>query len=246
MLPLLTKNFHLVPVGVLVNKGDENSLTYVDAAGQVVGAISTPGLVATESDDAVIAGRVVSGEPLPPVVFRAWTPEQSLMANINGAISTLRPSNTFLSIAASSDGALAFSEVLMTEDNTPHGYLFAGTVDTIGGVGSFYDLVDAPNYMVVTPVAVESTAGEPQGVYYTKTAWGIGGVDLIFPINRGLYFFDLTSGESTVSISDDHGFQGISPDMHLAGYVDYDLNGDRSMTIRTIQSGTDVKIPLDP
>jgi len=240
------EEFSLIPAGLLVNTGEEDALTYVDASGQIVGDISTPGIVAAEIDDAALGGRVVSGETFTELVYRAWTPEQALMVNINGKISTLRSSNTFLALAASPDGALAFAEVRMTSDNYPHGYLYAGTIETIANTGSFYDLVDAPNYMVITPVAVESTAGEPQGVFYTKAAWGIGGADLIFPINRGLYFFDLTSGDNMQVISEDRSFQGISPDMSMSGYVDYDLNGNRSMTVRSIQNGTDINFPLDP
>jgi len=205
------EEFSLIPAGLLVNTGEEDALTYVDASGQIVGDISTPGIVAAEIDDAALGGRVVSGETFTELVYRAWTPEQALMVNINGKISTLRSSNTFLALAASPDGALAFAEVRMTSDNYPHGYLYAGTIETIANTGSFYDLVDAPNYMVITPVAVESTAGEPQGVFYTKAAWGIGG-----------------------------------PDMSMSGYVDYDLNGNRSMTVRSIQNGTDINFPLDP
>ncbi len=73
--------------------------------------------------------------------------------------------------------------------------------------------------MVLLPVAVEAAGGQPQGVWYVQTAWGIGGVDLIYPINRGLYFYDLTTGENGMALNPDCNFQGISPDLTLAACI---------------------------
>jgi hypothetical protein len=237
----------LVPDGVLVSTGNETSLTYLDVNGQVIAEIETPGIITLDADDAVIAGAVVPGEPMPPVIYRSWLPDQAIMANKNGQAVTLRPIDSFLSMtSAPGQPAVAFSEVLLNEDNYPHSFLYAGNPDNLGTVGSFYDLVDAPNYMALIPVGIETVGGEPQGVWYTKTGWGIGGADLIFPITRGLFFFDLTSGRNTQFIDAESGFQGISPDLGFAGLVDLDFEGNREMTVVNLTNNERTHFAPDP
>jgi len=169
------------------------------------------------------------------------------MANTNGHISTLRQTNSFHSLTgATGQSALAFSEVLINSDNLPHSFLYAGNTANLSSVGSFYDLIDEPTYMALMPVGVEAVSSEPQGIWYTKTAWGIGGVDLIFPITRGLYFFDLTNGDNLQYLDTDRSFQGISPDLSHAGTVDFDMAGDRAMTVTNLTNNQHTSFALDP
>jgi hypothetical protein len=99
-------------------------------------------------------------------------------------------------VAAPGAPAVAFSEVRINADNFPNGYLYAANPCNLDSVPAFFNLVDDPSYWALKPVGIRTVAGEAQGVWYVKTAWGIGGADLIFPINRGLYFFDLTNGDN--------------------------------------------------
>ncbi|MCD6356180.1 MAG: hypothetical protein J7L66_02745 [Anaerolineaceae bacterium] len=237
----------LIPDGVLVSTGSEDSLTYLNWNGQVVSEVNTPGTINLSAGEAVVAGAVVSGQPLPPVVYRSWKPDQGLMVSKDGQVALLRQSNSILSItAAPGQTALAFSEVALNEDNLPHAFLYAGKPDNLGNVGAFYDLLDSPNYMALMPVGVQAVGGEPQGVWYTKTAWGIGGADLIFPITRGLFFFDLTSGDNLRFIDDQYSFQGISPDLNYAGLVDFDFAGNRAMSVVNLANNAHTEFALDP
>ena len=238
----------LLPDGVLVNTDNGVGLTYLDVNGHILSEIQTPGIGGSiDPENVAIAGAVIPGQPLPPIIYRSWEPEQSLMANTNGQTSTSRLTNSFLSLnGAPGQSALAFSEVMISPDNFPHSFLYAGNAANLDSVGSFYDLIDEPTYMALKAVGVEAVSGEPQGVWYTKAGWGIGGADLIFPITRGLYFFDLTNGDNLRYIDTDRGFQGISPDLSYAGTIDFDMTGDRAITVINLTNSQRTSFALDP
>ena len=99
--------------------------------------------------------------------------------------------------------------------------------------------------MVLMPVAVEAAGGQPQGVWYIQTAWGIGGVDIIYLINRGLFFFDLTSGENSLALNLDRNFQGLSPDHNLVASVPFDGGGNAAMTVLNLENGNETSFSLN-
>jgi hypothetical protein len=237
----------LIPDGVLISTGSENSLTFLDTQGVVMREIETPGIITVGQEDVAIAGPILPDGPFPTVVYHSWLPVQALMTNTNGVIETQRAFDTFSAlIGAPGQSALAFSEVRYNTENHPHGFLYAATSENLASVPAFFDLVDEPFYWVLKPVGVKTIGGEVQGVWYTKTAWGIGGADLIYPINRGLYFFDLTNGDNTQYLDDTRSFQGISPELAFAASVESTSAGDAALTAINLNTGETIKFPLDP
>lgn len=243
----ITGSGDLLPDVVLVSMDDGVRLTYLDIDGQVLLEIETPGIGSADPENVVITGPIIPGKSLPPVIYRIWEPEQALMVNTGGQISILRQTDSFLSLSgAPGQTAVSFSEVMISPDNFPHSFLYAGNTANLGSVESFYDLIDEPSYMALMPVGVKAVNGEPQGVWYTKTGWGIGGVDLIFPITSGVYFYDLTNGENLQYIDSARSFQGISPDLSYAGSVDFDMAGNRAMTIVNLTNNEQTPFVLHP
>ena len=241
------KSGDLIPDGVLVSTGSDNNLSYLDEIGTLQQQIETPGVSYINPDDVAIAGAVIPGGPFPPVVFRSWMPEQALAVNDNGSITTRRQTDTFLAmVAAPGAPAVAFSEVRINADNFPHGFLYAANPGNLDSVPAFFNLVDDPSYWALKPVGIRTVAGEAQGVWYVKTAWGIGGADLIFPMNRGLYFFDLTNGDNVQFLNDEHSLQGISPDLTFAAASRNTSTGSGSLTAVELTTGKEVAFALDP
>ncbi len=229
-----------LPNGVLVDTQTGSNLIIYNTYGQVAYALDIPGIGSYTAQKAHLAG---SGDNA-PLVYHSWDPEQSLRVNRQGSVSTLRPTDAFFGMAgANGQSALAFSEVVV-DGAGPHSYLYAGSLDNIGSAAPFYDFNDENMQIALLPVAVDAQANQPQTVWYTQAAWGIGGVDLIFPITRGLYAFALNSSQISQALDPGRNFQGISPDMRFAGSTTFDAQADQSMTITDISGGHEIIFPL--
>ena len=236
----------ITPSGVLILAGDGQTLKLVSPDGAEAASTQLPDIGGGDPSNLHLAGSWDMGKPLPPVVYYAFQPEQSIRLSANGSMDTLRSTDTMLGIAgADGQPAFAFSNVSF-EGDTPTSRLYAGTPDSIKDAPAFYESQDSQMGMVLKPVAVEAAGGEPQGVWYIQTAWGIGGVDLIYPINRGLYFFDLTSGDNKMVLNLDRNFQGISPDHKWAASVKFDGGGNASLTVHNLENGNEVSFEPDP
>jgi len=244
--PETNQSDNLIPDGVLISTGNEASLTYLNENGQVMNEFQTPGIISVDREDVAIAGMFGQDASYPPIIYHSWLPDQGLMININGSVGTLRQTPSFFAIAGSpGQPAAAFSEVIINTDNNPESFLYAGNLENLGEVGYFYNLVDEPYYWALKPVGIQTVSGEAQGVWYVKSAWGIGGADLIFPINRGLYFFDLTNGDNTQYLGDDRSYQGISPDLSHAASVEISTEGKQEMTVHNLSNQQETEFALD-
>jgi hypothetical protein len=233
------------PSGVCVKDAAMDSLSCFDISGQLLATLQVPGIGSSDPQGIHLAGALTSGAVAPPVIYRSWEPEQALMVSTNGIASTLRKTNAFLALAgAAGKPILAFSEVAY-DGNTSHSYMFAGNPDSLGSTLAFYDLKDEMTGMALMPVAVETVGNKAQKVWYTHTAWGIGGTDIIFPINRGLYVFDLETGQNMQALGIERNFQGISPDNSLAGSINFDFKGDHSMQVTNLITGQGINFPLN-
>lgn len=240
----IEQNQEMLPAGVLVGLDDDSSIKIYNSEGQVTAEINLPGIGSLDPEYLHMAGKINANVLSIPFVYHGWDPNQALMVSTQNDTQTIRESNSFLALAgAAGQSALAFSEVLI-ENNAPHSYLYAGNLDNLNTVTPFYDLIDEPTQMALSPVGIKAIDGNPQGVWYTKTGWGIGGADLVFPITRGLYYYDLNNGNNEEHIDPDRSFQGISPDYSMAGSVAFDFEGDRSMTVLDLENNQSINFPL--
>jgi hypothetical protein len=229
-----------LPSGVLVDPQNGSNLIVYNTGGQHEYTLNAPGIGNLMTQSAVLAG---SGSDA-ALVYHSWDPQQALMVNKQGTISTLRTTDAFFGMAsARGQAALAFSEVVV-EQVSPHSYLYAGTVDNLGSASPIYDLNDENLQMALLPVAVDAQNGVPRTIWYTQSAWGIGGVDLIFPITRGLYAFNLSSDQPGQALDAERNFQGISPDMRFAASTTFDAQSDQSMTVTDLSSGQNTTYAL--
>lgn len=225
-----------LPSGVLVDPQSGDKLYVYTPTGQHESTLDAPGLSGTSSQIAHLAGAAL--------VYQSWEPEQALQVNEQGSIRSLRSTQGFFGLAgAAGQSALAFSEVVV-DGMLPHSYLYASNLDSLAASGPFYDLYDENMQMALLPVAVEAAGSQPKTVWYTQSAWGIGGVDLIFPINRGLYAYDLSANQPGQALDSTRNFQGISPDMRLAASTAFDAQADQSLTVNDFASGQQVAFPL--
>lgn len=237
-------NQDLMPIGVLAGMNGDASLQIYNTAGQITAEINLSGIGSIDPEHIHLAGNANGDAATIPMVYYGWDPEQALMVSAQNSVRTLRKTSSFLALTgAHGQNAVAFSEVTI-ENNAPHSYLYTGNLDNLEKAAPFYDLIDEPTQMALSPIGIKAINGTPQGVWYTKTGWGIGGADLIFPITRGLYYYDLISGENKEYIAPERSYQGISPDHSMAGSIAFDFEGDRSMTIIELASKRGINFPL--
>ena len=228
----------VTPSGVLALNPNSQTLVLVDPLGAEAAMIPVPDIAGGDPSVLHAAGSWTPGQPVPQIVYSVFMPQQALKLSTGATLTSFPATDTFLGITgAAGQPALALSVISYTGD-FPVSRLFAGTPDTLAGSASFYESQDSQMGMVLLPVSVEAAGGQPQGVWYIQTAWGIGGVDLIYPINHGLYFYDLTTGENGMALNPDCNFQGISPDLALAACVQFNGGGTSPMTVHHLEDGT--------
>jgi hypothetical protein len=236
----------LTPSGVLVFSMDDQLLTLVDPQGTEITTVSLPDIGGSDPRNLHLAGSWAQGQPLPPVIYQAFQPDQAIRLSSGATLIQLPQLDGMVGIAgAAGQPAFAFSR-FSYEGGFPISRLHSGTPDSITDAPAFYESQDSQMGMVLMPVAVEAAGNQPQGVWYAQTAWGIGGVDLIYPINRGLYYYDLTTGENRMALNLDRNFQGISPDRKLAASVPFDGGGNKAMAVHDLETGMTTELALNP
>lgn len=235
----------ITPTGVCVVKKEMAVLDCYNIDGELTSSIQVPGIGSTDPQRLHLAGAANSGTAL-PVVYSSWIPEQSLVKSENGTVLPLRKTNSFFAMAGVPEKPiLAFSDVVF-EDNIPHSFLYDASLPNLSSSEPFFEMIDAKMGMVLLPVAVEAAASQAGKVWYTHSAWELSGEDRIFPINSGLYVFDLKTGQNSKALGTERNFQGLSPDKIQAGSISIDLNGDHSMRVTNLQTGRMINFPLDP
>lgn len=236
----------LTPSGVLILLADNQLLTLVDLQGNDTTTVSFPDIAGSDPRNLHLTGSWMQGQPLPLIVYNAFQPEQTIRSSSGALLRQLPQMDGMVGIAgAAGQPAFAFSSISY-DGGFSISRLYTGTPDSIADAPAFYESQDSQMGMVLMPVAVEAAGGQPQGVWYIQTAWGIGGVDLIYPINRGLYYYDLTTGENRMALNLDRNYQGISPDRKLAASVPFDGGGNKAMSVHNLERGTDTEFALDP
>ena len=235
----------ITPTGVCTVNKEMAVLDCYNINGELVSSIQVPGIGSADPQGIHIAGAAASGK-VPPVVYSSWIPEQSLIESENGTALPIKRTNSFFAMTGvPEEPILAFSDVIF-EGTIPHSYLYAGSLSTLGNLDPFFEMIDPKMEMVLVPVAVEGVGSQVGKVWYTHSAWEISGEDRVFPINSGLYVFDLENGQNSQALGADRNFQGLSPDRTQVGSISIDLKGDHSMRISNLLTNRITNFQLAP
>ena len=233
-----------MPSGVLILSENQKTISLVMPDGTVSATASLTGTHVSNTPSLHLTGSWQEGNHLPPILFHTLVPEQALTLLSYGYAETLCPTQSFLGLAgASGQAAFAYSDVLF-EPEGPVSRLFVGTPETICSASPVLDFRDSQMGMALLPVAVDTNGGKPKGVWYIQTTLSIGGVDLVFPINRGLFFFDLSSKENRMMLPLDRNFQGLSPDHTLAASVEFNHHTTSPIRVHFLDTGKFIELPL--
>jgi hypothetical protein len=177
-------------------------------------------------------------------VYTTYTPEVTIQLHQGGSDQVLRTFNSLGGIAGSGgDAVIAFSEVVIG-DYSLNSNLYVGSLDSVGFSTAVYENEDYLNQWVLAPLAVDLLDGQPSGVWYTTSGWGVGGPGMFFPVTRGLYYFDSVSASVREFLGEDQSLQGLSPDRSLAAGTSSSSYLDHDMTITNLETNWKLTFPL--
>ena len=238
------KSGDFYPQAVVVNNLTGSELTLLDAQGETLDNIPADNSNDLFSDNTIFIRKLGNDASQMPFVYTTYSPQTSIQMHQNGSDQMLRTFDSLGSIAGSrGDQAIAFSEVV-NDDYSLNSYLYVGSPDTIGFTTSVYEMEDYLQQWVIAPEAVDTVDGQPSGVWYTTTGWGVGGPGMFFPVTRGLYYFDTASASVKEYLGDDQSLQGLSPDRTMAGSIPTSSYLDHDMTITNLVTHWMLHFPL--
>ena len=234
----------LIPAAVLVNNNLVESLTLIAPDQQFIANVKIENAGNMSSGDVVPAGKYAKEKANLPLVYATYAAGAEVKLSQSDQIQVLRKLDS-LSKIAGSDGqqAIAFADVAYAGSSLKSS-LYVADIDNLGLSTSVYQTEDYLQQWALAPLAVEVKDGQPSGVWYTATGWGVGGPGIIFPITQGLNYFDVQAGSNTEYLSRDESLQGLSPDHHLAGSIASSSSGDHTMTVTNLETHWTLKFPL--
>ncbi len=234
-----------LPTMILVDTNDNYGLTFFNLQGQAITELKTPGIGYGSSGHVHIAGAVGDGPMMTPLVYRSFENPESLLVNINDSVSTLVETPMFYGMAgAPGEAYMAYSVYEPTAESV-HSDLYMGNLETLPISGPIYSQDNNVDYYVVNPVGIQTEAGIAVKVWFTHSAWGIGG-DIIYPVNNSLFSLDMTTGNVVQHLDKTCSFQGQSQNFTWAACRTSDGNGSNGYFIQNLQNSSIVSFQVDP
>ena len=234
-----------LPSMILVDTDDEYGLTFFNLQGQAITELKTPGIGYGSSGNVHIAGAVSGAPIMTPLVYRSFENPESLLVNINDSISKLVETSMFYGMSgAPGEGYIAYSVYEPTNESV-HSDIYMGTLETLPTSGPVYSKDNSDDFYVANPVGVQTQAGIVTKIWFTHSAWGIGG-DIIYPVNNSLYSIDMTTGDVIQHLDKTCSFQGQSQDFVWAACRTSDGNGSNGYFIQNLQNSSTVSFQVDP
>ena len=232
-----------LPKGVFVNTNDGIGLTYFNLLGQIITELKTPGSSFAGSKHVHIAGSISSGPIQVPIVYAAYQPQEALMVNINDEVATL-VKTTYFNRLAGAPGLSAMAYSMNNPDGTTiESSLFVGTLQSLPDAAAIIT-EENTEALVIVPLAVDATADAIQGVWYSKSPWGVGG-DIVFAIDRGLYYYDKATTQVAELLDSGQNIQGLSLDRKYAASLINKQNQPIKLQVVNLKSGEIKVLPLD-
>jgi hypothetical protein len=236
----------LNPRAVVVNNLTGSELNLLDVQGETLGSIPAENSNDLYSSNTIFTGKLEKDASQMPFVFTTYSPQVSIQLHQNGNIQMLRSADSMGGIAGSrGEAAIAFSEVVYG-DYSLDSYLYVGNTDKVGFATSVYEMNDYLQQWAIAPEAVDTVDGQPSGVWFTTTGWGVGGPGMFFPVTRGLYYYDAATGGVKEYLGENDSLQGLAPDRSLAGSVPTSSYSKHEMTVNNLLTHWRLTFPLKP
>ena len=212
-----------IPVAVAANFPGAEGLSVFWKDGSALGAWPTgQPLVSMKIH---VAGVISEGIDLTPLVFLGSNEDgtTSLKASLGGQVSTLMifPPRVLVTDLTGVPGRtwIAYSTLEPAADGSSlRSTITLGEYSTIASAAPAI-IVDSAESRYIQPVAIHRNVNDvPDGIWYTYNLWGIGGDSLTDP-RAGLYYLDLSTGESLEFLGMGCQFSALSTGQNLAVWI---------------------------
>lgn len=207
-----------LPASFVVDLNDREILNINDLVGELINEVPAPGMAVASSPTSVhVAGRSSDGYT-PPIVYISTDNEGSLQYFDNGEIITvaITPFISYL-IGALGQPTMVYSSAEFKE-NVLESELFIGNLETLHEAEPVMVRTDSTAW-TFRPMAITMVGGQPLGIWYSLTPWGIGG-DIVFAPRSGLYHLDLTTNQIKEHLVPSFNPISFSPDLTWLAYTD--------------------------
>jgi hypothetical protein len=231
-----------LPVGLATVK--DQTISFYDFNGMQVTQVELPQSTFPQRGRIHIAGTMPAGEGTVPLLYFSLDNGESLhFRDGNGQIFALLNGSSFLGLTGvPGQPIVAFSQ-LEYLDTTLRSKLYVGSIQTLPSAAPV-NVIDDPESWAIKPILLESENGAPTKDWYTRIAYGIGG-DIVYEPRKGLFTFELASGQTITVLDNNLSPWDISTDRNWFAYSINDTQSN-SMCIKNIQTGADVCYPALP
>ncbi|MBU2611867.1 MAG: hypothetical protein KJ606_13115 [Chloroflexi bacterium] len=195
--------------------GNNETIALYNFQGGAIALRPVTGISWMSENQVHLAGALSQGVNNFPIVYYSLQNGGTLRSNVNNVITDLASAPNLMAIkGAEGNPYLAFDTIDM----------MAGSINQVYA-GSLAELSAMQPRMTwnppqqggpgnaIQPMAIQFTAGQAQGLWFTYTMEGIGNIN--FPPYRGLTYLDLGSNQTTEFIAPTLALGGMSPDQTL-------------------------------
>ena len=228
-----------LPSGLATAK--ENILTFYDLNGTQVSQIELPQLTFPGRDRIHLAGTMPAGGGAVPLLYFSFENEDALLfRDGNGQIFSLLSGPSLLGLTGvPGQPIVAFSQIEYL-DVKLRSKIYVGSLQTLTSAAPV-SVIDDPESWAIKPILVEAEGGTPTKVWFTHTAYGIGG-DIVFEPRKGLFILDLATGQDITILANDASPWAVSTDRKWIAYTS-NLLPPNSMCVENLDLGSEACFP---
>ena len=239
--PQPTESVNL-PSGLATAK--ENLLTFYNLNGTQISQVELPQLTFPGRNRIHLAGTMPANGGVVPLLYFSFESEEALLfRDGNGQIFSLLSGPSFLGLTGvPGQPIVAFSQIEYLE-NSLRSKIYVGTPQTLMSAAPVR-VIDDPESWAIQPILVEVKDGIPTKVWFTRTAYGIGG-DIVFEPRKGLFILDLATGQDITILENDASPWAVSTDRNWVAYTS-NLLPPNSMCVKNLDLEAEACFPALP
>ena len=231
-----------LPAGLATAR--DETVTIYASNGTQVSQVQLPQITFPQQSGFHIAGPMPPNGAAVPLLYFSFENEESLhFRDGNGQIFALMNGASFLGLTGvPGQPIVAFSQIEYLSANL-RSKLYVGTIQNLTSAAPV-SVIDDPESWAIKPILVEAENGTPTKIWYTRTAYGIGG-DIVFEPRKGLFVLDLATGQASTLLDNNTSPWDVSMDREWVAYGSAPFPPN-PICMKNLGSGAEACFPMLP